>query len=441
MLVTAMRPDPAFWHGKRVLLTGHTGFKGAWLALWLQRLGAQVTGLALSPATNPSLFTLARVAQAMDSQSCQLCAARSLAQRVRAARPEVVLHLAGQALVHCAQAAPVQTFASNVMGTVHLLDALRGLPSARVAVLVTSDKVYRNAQDQGAHAPQAPDYPLRETDALGALDPYGASKAAAELVAASYRASFFRAQGLALATARAGNAIGGGDWAPRRLLPDAVRAWSAGRALQLRQPQARRPWQHVLEALAGYLRLAQCLWQQPQLAGAYNFGPLPHQAARVCELIALAAGAWPGAAVRCARPGGDGDGGGVSQAHTLALETAHARQALGLLPHWGLDQALARTIGWYRQQQQGADARALCLADIAAWEQAQPQESQHEHKPGRAVPAGAEPGLPARPAPARRTQPGPTQPAARAHAAQRAAPAGPAAPKPCGRQPQAPCRA
>ena len=350
-----MAPDAAFWRGKRVLLTGHTGFKGAWLALWLERLGAQVTGIALPPATEPALFTLARVQDAVRAHHlCDLRDAPALAGQVRAAQPDVVLHLAAQALVRPGYAAPLDTFATNVMGTAHLLDALRGLPCARVAVVVTTDKVYRNREWA---------YPYREDDALGGHDPYSASKAAAELVAASYRDAFLAQQGTAVATARAGNVIGGGDWAHDRLLPDAVRAWQAGQTLRIRRPQATRPWQHVLEPLAAYLRLAERLWEQPPLAGAYNFGPLPHEAATVENVIKMASSAYPSSATSY-----ENNSIGPHEAGHLALETAHARQALGVASRWGLAQAVERTMHWYRQQHGGADARALCLADIAAWE-------------------------------------------------------------------------
>ena len=361
-----MRPDPDFWRGKRVLLTGHTGFKGAWLALWLQRLGAHVTGVALPPATEPNLFALAQLGRAgqlgqlgqlgpdIESHFCDIRNPETVSMRVRTARPEVVLHLAAQALVRPGYAAPLDTFATNVMGTAHVLDALRGLPGVRVAVVVTTDKVYRNREWA---------YPYREDDALGGHDPYSASKAATELVTASYRDSFLAAQGVAVATARAGNVIGGGDWAQDRLLPDAVRAWGAGQTLHIRRPQATRPWQHVLEPLAAYLRLAQCLWESPALAGAYNFGPLPHEAATVKNVIELASSAYKSSATSYEK-----DSAGVHEAGWLALETAHARQALGVAPHWALSTAVARTMNWYRQQHGGADARALCLADIDAWE-------------------------------------------------------------------------
>jgi len=354
-MANALRPDPDFWCGKRVLLTGHTGFKGSWLALWLGRLGAEVSGLALPPATDPNLFTLARVSENLHaSHWCDVRDPQAVAACVQAVRPQIVLHLAAQALVRAGYAAPLDTYATNVMGTAHVLDALRGQSDACVAVVVTTDKVYRNREWC---------YPYREGDALGGHDPYSASKAAAEIVAASYRDAFLAAQGVAVATARAGNVIGGGDWAPDRLLPDAVRAWDAQRSLHIRHPHATRPWQHVIEPLAAYLRLAERLWAEPALAGAYNFGPLPHEAATVGDVVKMASGAYPSSATSYEK-----NIDGPHEAGWLALETAHARQALGVAPRWGLATAVTRTMNWYRQQHAGADARALCLADLAAWE-------------------------------------------------------------------------
>ena len=355
MLVSTSAPHPDFWRGKRVLLTGHSGFKGAWLALWLQRLGAQVTGLSLAPATTPNLFTLAHVESGLHaSHRADIRDAQAVAAIVQQARPQIVLHLAAQALVRASYADPLATWATNVQGTAHVLDALRGQADARVAVVVTTDKVYRNREWA---------YPYREDDALGGHDPYSASKAACELVAASYRGAFLQAQGLALATARAGNVIGGGDWAADRLVPDAVRAWGAGQELVIRNPQATRPWQHVLEPLAAYLRLAERLWDQPELAGAYNFGPLPHEAATVEFVLKLASRAYPESAKSY-----QNNSSHPHEAGWLALETAHARQPLGVAPRWGLDAAVARTMDWYRAHAAGQDARALCLADIAAWQ-------------------------------------------------------------------------
>ncbi|GAB3487946.1 CDP-glucose 4,6-dehydratase [Curvibacter fontanus] len=352
----AGRPETAFWHGRRVLLTGHTGFKGAWLALCLQRLGAQVTGLALAPPTQPSLFELADVAQGLDHRIADIRDAGAVIRVVQESRPEIVLHLAAQALVRASYQDPVATYATNVMGTVHLLDALRRQPGTRVVVLITTDKVYRNREWH---------HPYRESDELGGHDPYSASKAASEIAIASYREAFFSSQGVALASARAGNVIGGGDWAGERLLPDAVRAWQARQTLQIRRPQATRPWQHVLEPLAGYLCLAQALWQDPSLAGAWNFGPHAHERATVRQVIELARAAWGGGDVAYEQTEQ-----GPHEAGWLALETAKAQAQLHLQPRWSLEQAVQRSMRWYRARKDGSAARALCLSDIEAWEAA-----------------------------------------------------------------------
>lgn len=344
----------AFWRGKRVLLTGHTGFKGGWLALWLHRLGAHVAGVALPPATDrPSLFGAAGVARVTDSHFCDIRDAGALAAIVRQSRPEIVMHLAAQPLVRLSYREPLQTFETNVMGTANLLDALRGLPDVRVALSVTTDKVYRN--EEWPH-------PYRESDALGGHDPYSASKASAELVTACYRDAFLAQQGVALATARAGNVIGGGDWSEDRLLPDAVRAWQGRRALEIRSPDAVRPWQHVLEPLAGYLRLAQALWTRPELAGPYNFGPLSQDTATVRDVVELARAAYGGGEVRYGQSPK-----GPHEAALLALDTSRARSVLGVQARWPLAQGVAQTMQWYRAVHDGGDARALCEAQIAAF--------------------------------------------------------------------------
>lgn len=343
-----------FYRGRRVLVTGHTGFKGGWLTLWLARLGARVTGISLPPSTTPNLFTLAQVDACCRSLFCDVRDARTLAEHVRTVRPEIVFHLAAQPLVRASYRDPLGTLSTNVMGTAHLLDALRGLDSMRVAVMVTSDKVYRNQEHP---------YPYREDDTLGGHDPYSASKAASEIIIASYRDAFLREQGVAIASARAGNVIGGGDWSEDRLIPDALRAWQAGRTLDIRHPQAIRPWQHVLEPLSGYLQLAEQLWRQPELAGAYNFGPHTHEAATVREVVELARVTYGRGEVLY----GDGSA-GPHEANWLALETAKARMVLGLAPHWPLAETVRRTMAWYQAQHEGADARALCEAEIKARE-------------------------------------------------------------------------
>lgn len=347
-----MPPTDSFWRGKRVLLTGHTGFKGSWLSLWLSHLGARITGVALPPATEPNLYHLAHVDKTLDSYYCDIRAEKALVPIIRTVLPEIVFHLAAQPLVRASYRAPIETLATNIMGTTHLLEALRGIDSVRVIVVVTTDKVYRNV---GASASYS------ENDRLGGNDPYSASKAACEIVTECYRASFLEPRGVAVATARAGNVIGGGDWSDNRLIPDAIRAWSSGHPLHVRRPNAVRPWQHVLEPLAGYLRLAEKLWENPSLAGAYNFGPLAHEAATVREVVELARAAYGHGNVVY----GSGDDGPHEEA-SLRLEVDKARTLLGVAPRWSLATGVERTMRWYRSHASAQQARVLCEADIAA---------------------------------------------------------------------------
>jgi CDP-glucose 4,6-dehydratase len=335
------------------LISGHTGFKGAWLALWLERLGARVVGVALPPSSTPNLFELAGVARAAEHRLCDVRDLQALAPIVAAARPEIVLHLAAQSLVREGYREPLDTFAVNVQGTANLLEAIRAVDAARVVVVVTTDKVYRNDEHP---------YPYRENDPLGGHDPYSASKAAAEIVVASYRDSFLAERGVAVATARAGNVVGGGDWSADRLLPDAVRAWGDAKPLHVRRPQAVRPWQHVLEALAGYLVLCERLHADATLAGPYNFGPETHEAATVREVVTLAQQAFGGGDVVWE----DADS-GPHEAGWLKLEIAKSRSVLGVRPRWTLPEAVRRTMRWYRRLQGGASAAELCAEDIAAF--------------------------------------------------------------------------
>lgn len=348
--------DPSFWKGRHVLLTGHTGFKGGWLSLWLTRLGAQVTGVSLPPDTTPNLFSLASVAKnTAASTFCDIRDAAALADVVRQAQPEVVLHLAAQPLVRRSFSQPLETFSTNVMGTVNLLESLRGVDSVRVAVVVTTDKVYANREWA---------WPYREDDLLGGHDPYSASKAACELVTESYRRSFLSKQGIHVASARAGNVIGGGDWSHDRLIPDAIRAWQTGRMLDIRRPDAVRPWQHVLEPVSAYLILAQALWNDSATDGSYNFGPIAHEATHVRRVVELAQRVWgDDATVQW----GDGMT-GPHEAGLLTLDTARARNELGVVPRWDLEQSVTRTVKWYLGVLGGEDARALCYSDIDAFE-------------------------------------------------------------------------
>ncbi|MDD5228095.1 MAG: CDP-glucose 4,6-dehydratase [Methylococcales bacterium] len=348
-----MQITSEFWRNKRVLLTGHTGFKGTWLALWLQRLGANVTGVSLNPITTPNLFTLARIAEELDSRFCDVRDYEKLKSIVDQVQPEIVFHLAAQPLVRNSYHDPLTNFSTNVMGTTNLLESLRNLDSVNVAVIVTTDKVYRNFEHS---------YPYRETDELGGHDPYSASKAASEIVVASYRNAFLATQGVAVATARAGNVIGGGDWSEDRLIPDAVRAWQKDKPLKIRNPNAIRPWQHVLEPLAGYLQLVEKLWTNPELAGAFNFGSETSEIATVGKVVELAKISYGGDVIYHDTEDN------LHEAGILTLEIVKARLLLGFTPRWGLTETVNRTMSWYQRQYKGGDARSLCLAEISDYE-------------------------------------------------------------------------
>jgi CDP-glucose 4,6-dehydratase len=343
-----------FWAGKRVLLTGHTGFKGGWLALWLQSLDAKVVGISLPPETTPNLFTVAKVGEVCDSHFCDIRDLVSIERLVKDFYPEIVFHLAAQPLVRRSYQLPVETFETNVIGTVNVLEAIRRVGCVKVAVMVTTDKVYKNNEWPWSY---------RETDELGGHDPYSASKAAAEIAIASYRDSFLASQGCAVASVRAGNVIGGGDWSEDRLIPDAIRAWQSESTLRIRRPDAIRPWQHVLEPLSGYLRLAEALWDNAELAGAFNFGPNSGGVATVRDVIEHARAAYGHGEVEYQEQPQ-----GPHEAGCLKLDIAKAEQTIGFKPKWDLETAIARSIGWYREVAAGADARKLCLDQIAEYE-------------------------------------------------------------------------
>jgi CDP-glucose 4,6-dehydratase len=344
-----------FWAGKRVLLTGHTGFKGAWMALWLASLGARVHGFALPPSTRPALWQVVAGHERIDSVLADVRDRHALAASVSACEPEVVFHLAAQSLVRESYEDPVGTYATNVMGTVHLLDALRAQRTLRAVVVVTSDKCYQNHEHGRAY---------REVDPLGGRDPYSSSKACAELVSAACRASFFDAPGAAaIATARAGNVIGGGDWAHGRIVPDVVRSLGSGEGLSLRNPSAVRPWQHVLEPLAGYLCLAEALCRDGKRhAGAWNFGPGDRDVVTVQELAATLLRLW-GADLQPRIDTGEHP----HEARLLHLDSSKARVLLGWQPRLDLQAALEWTVEWYQGQQRGVDMRELCLVQIARY--------------------------------------------------------------------------
>ena len=355
-LVTSL----AFWRGRRVLVTGHTGFKGGWLTLWLKKLGAQVSGFALAPPTDPSLFELAKVADGIESTLGDVRDAPAVADAVRRARPEVVFHLAAQPLVRAGYADPAGTYATNVMGAINLLEAVRSAGGVRAVVNVTSDKCYENREWPWGY---------RENEPLGGFDPYSSSKACAEMVTQSWRSAFFPPEqhakhGTALATARAGNVIGGGDWGADRLIPDFVRAISNNTPLRIRSPDAVRPWQHVLDPLAGYLRLAELLYGHgPDFGEAWNFGPGAEDARPVRWVLDQIHRAW-------------GDVGGWEldahpqphEASTLKLDCSKARGRLGWVPRLALPVALEWTVEWYKAWRAGADMTAVCMDQLNRYE-------------------------------------------------------------------------
>lgn len=352
----------AFWRGKRVLVTGHTGFKGAWLTLWLLNRGAVVTGIGLAPETIPALFDQLNLAHEIDHRLIDIRDANALRTAVVACQPDIVFHLAAQALVRRGYREPAETWATNVMGTVHVLEALRAVSRPCAAVLITTDKVYENREWE---------FGYRETDQLGGYDPYSASKAACEIAIASWRRSFLGTeQTVRIASARAGNVIGGGDWAADRIVPDLMRSLAADKPLSLRNPAATRPWQHVLEPLAGYMLLAERLYERAACSAfedAFNFGPEAEAERSVRDLVTAALAHWPGGTWI---DGSDPDA--PHEAGRLALDIDRARGRLGWRPRWNFERTVAETVSWYRDcaGSDAAEIRSRTVQCIAAYEAA-----------------------------------------------------------------------
>ena len=350
-------PDSSFWSGKRVFMTGHTGFKGGWLTLWLNMLGAKVYGYALQPPTTPNLFETANIGERLETDTrADLADLDSLVVAMRKAVPDVVFHLAAQPLVRESYRYPVETFRTNVMGTAHVLEVVRQTQSVHAVVIVTTDKVYENTKSER---------PFREHDSLGGHDPYSASKAAAEIVTAGYRRSYFESsdrERARIATGRSGNVIGGGDWGCDRLIPDCLRAFAKGEPVRLRYPDAIRPWQHVLEPLCGYLLLAERLHGDDgsNFAEAWNFGPGPGAVYTVEQVTRMVAGMWG----KDARVEVENKSADLHETGCLTLDAQKARNRLGWRSCWSLEQALTATVRWHRAWLNNVDMSDFMMAQI-----------------------------------------------------------------------------
>jgi CDP-glucose 4,6-dehydratase len=350
--------EQAFWQGKKVLVTGHTGFKGSWLALWLQQLGAEVLGVALAPELSPNLFTEAKVADKMQSVFADINNLANLQKIVTEFEPEIVVHMAAQALVRQSYKDPVDTYQTNVMGTLNVLESIRCCSSVKAVVMVTTDKCYDNKEWV---------WPYREQDALGGYDPYSSSKACAEILIDSYRRSFFAAENfVAIASVRAGNVIGGGDWSPDRLIPDIVRAKQEKQPLEIRYPTAIRPWQHVLEPLSAYLLLGQALYEQgEQFASAWNIGPNADGLKTVEWIANKFKQAWPDFDWQQQKNVE------LYEANTLKLDCSKIQAQLNWFPKWSIDKSIELIIQWHDGFVRGEDMKQVCLQQIALYQTAQ----------------------------------------------------------------------
>jgi len=342
--------DQEFWKGKRVFITGHTGFKGSWISLWLVSLGAKVKGYALNPPTTPSLFNEARVGEVMESKIGDIGDQSKLYQSMTAFDPDILIHMAAQSLVRCSYTAPIETYEVNVIGTAKVLEVARSCPNLKAIVNITTDKCYENDERSQGY---------KEEDPMGGYDPYSSSKGCAELVTSAYRRSFLQEQGIGVASVRAGNVIGGGDWASDRLIPDILRSFEKNKPVVIRNPKATRPWQHVLEPLSGYLILAEKLYKnQDKYAGGWNFGPNEKDVKPVDWILDEMILKWPNSSWELDKKSNS------HEARFLKLDILKAESKLGWKPVWGLSHTLKKIIYWHKAWLDKKDMQSVCLAEI-----------------------------------------------------------------------------
>lgn len=347
-----MTVDAGFWTGRRVMVTGNTGFKGSWLSLWLQAMGAEVTGLSNGIPTSPSLYKIAGIGELMTTYNVDICNRDAVAEVMECVRPEVVIHMAAQSLVRRSILEPLLTYDTNIIGTLNLLEAVRNTPDVKVMINVTSDKCYREQNISRGYI---------ETDPMGGNDPYSSSKGCAELITTAYRESYFaEEESCAVASVRAGNVIGGGDWGEDRIVPDLINAYHSRRPLTIRNPKSSRPWQHVLNPLSGYLILAQHLWKSSNLAGGWNFGPNDTDMLSVSELTELFRNRWTGLLeynIESSVPS--------HEVETLRIDSSNARAKLGWYPSWDVNQAVDAVVSWYERFWALDDMRSVTLRQIS----------------------------------------------------------------------------
>lgn len=348
-------PNPNFWRRKRVLVTGHTGFKGSWLCLWLQSMGATLRGIALDPPTTPALFDVARVAEGMEHRIVDIRDFAAVKAQMDEFQPQIIIHMAAQPLVRYSYQEPIETYATNVMGTVHVLEAARHAGSVKAVINVTTDKCYENHEWVWGY---------RENEPMGGHDPYSSSKGCSELVTSAYRRSFFDQAGIALASVRAGNVIGGGDWSVDRLIPDVLRTFEANAPVVIRSPHAIRPWQHVLEPLSGYLMLAQALYEEgKKYSSGWNFGPNDEDAKPVQWIVEQLTSMWGDDATWI-----QDNGKHPHEANYLKLDISKVKSQLDWKPVWNLDQALEKIVDWHKAWLAGSDMQTLCQQQIATYQ-------------------------------------------------------------------------